>query len=238
MSGISSKLHKTGIYLHDIFFEFLSNEYQLLDYIEGTGNQYINTRYTYDSTNLTYKIESGWEMTSLNTTYQGPYGAYTNEQSKCFRIIRGGSNTIFWSYCNNQAGASTRGTYNVSTIYSRYDTVHTSEGVTYNNSNFISHSSLAPNGTDTTSTFFIFAQATGSCVSNMKMYYFRLYDNNDLKLYFIPVKRKEDNAVGMYDLLSKTFFTSSTDTAFVAGPELQYCSIFQDHTLSKQFIEI
>jgi len=238
MSGISSKIYKNGIYLHDNFFEFLSENYVLLDYIEGTGTQCINTTYPYNSTNLTYKIEAGWEMTALNTTYQAPYGAYIDESSKCFRIIRAGSNARFWSYCNNKAGSSTRGVYDVSTIYARYDTVQTSEGVLWNNTDFISHASLAPNGSNTTSTFFVCSQTIDSCISKIKMYYFRLYDNDEIKIYLIPAKRKSDSVAGMFDLVSKTFFTSSTDTAFVAGNELDHCSIFQDHTLANSFIEI
>ena len=37
---------------------------------------------------------------------------------------------------------------------------------------------------------------------------------------YIPCIRKLDNTVGMYDLISKTFFTSITTNKFIAGPNV------------------
>ena len=38
---------------------------------------------------------------------------------------------------------------------------------------------------------------------------------------YVPARRLSDNAVGFYDKVSKTFFASATETAFVDGPEVE-----------------
>ena len=53
-----------------------------------------------------------------------------------------------------------------------------------------------------------------------KIYGAKMIYNNVLMRDFIPVKRKTDNAVGLFDLVTKEFYPSNTSTPFVAGPIL------------------
>ena len=45
---------------------------------------------------------------------------------------------------------------------------------------------------------------------------FWIKNNGNYKMYLIPCKRKSDQKVGMYDTISKTFFTSARND-FIAG---------------------
>jgi hypothetical protein len=49
-----------------------------------------------------------------------------------------------------------------------------------------------------------------------RIYYVEVKNNSTYKRIFIPAKRLSDAAIGMYDLITQTFYTSS-NTAFTAG---------------------
>jgi hypothetical protein len=50
-----------------------------------------------------------------------------------------------------------------------------------------------------------------------KMYMFRVYGEDGLLRDFIPAKRKSDGAIGMYDSVTKGFFTNIGNGSFTAG---------------------
>ena len=49
---------------------------------------------------------------------------------------------------------------------------------------------------------------------NGRFYYFKVPN----KIHLVPAKRNSDNAIGMYDKVSGTFFTNAGTGTFVAGP--------------------
>ena len=48
----------------------------------------------------------------------------------------------------------------------------------------------------------------------------KLYNANGLAYNLIPCYRKSDNAIGMYDTVSKTFYGNSGTGTFEKGPEV------------------
>lgn len=192
----------------------LPKEYEKLEYIEGTGTQYINTTYPYNSSINTYRIECDWQFTGVNTNYQAPYGAYVGENNACFRIIRGNSNTVLWTYSHSKAGGGVRHTLN-GDIFQRFKTIHTCTYVTYNGVKYALTN--ATSGNASTSTFYVMAQGVNSCVSKIKMWYFKIFESDILKLCLIPAKRKSDNVIGMYDIVSGQFFTNSGTGSFTGA---------------------
>jgi hypothetical protein len=79
-----------------------------------------------------------------------------------------------------------------------------------------------PSAFTTAKTITLFARWDGSNFSKGKsaIYSFRMWDNNVLVRNFIPAKNSS-NVVGMYDTVSKTFFTNAGSGSFTAGPVLQ-----------------
>ncbi|MBQ6011811.1 MAG: hypothetical protein IJL23_01695, partial [Alphaproteobacteria bacterium] len=69
----------------------------------------------------------------------------------------------------------------------------------------------------------VFGGNTGSPVgsSGIRIYALSIKENDSLKRNFIPARRNSDNVVGMYDTVSKTFFTNAGTGSFVAGPVAQ-----------------
>ena len=73
----------------------------------------------------------------------------------------------------------------------------------------------------TTRTFMIYANnstGTGNRILNGKIYLAKLSINGDLKRNFIPARRDSDGKIGMYDMVSRTFFTNAGTGEFIAGP--------------------
>lgn len=56
--------------------------------------------------------------------------------------------------------------------------------------------------------------------SPIRCHYLEIYDGNRQIAHFIPVQRDSDGEVGMYDFVSKTFFTNAGTGEFVPGPEV------------------
>ena len=54
--------------------------------------------------------------------------------------------------------------------------------------------------------------------SAIRVMYAKAWENNDTKFNLIPARRNSDNALGMYDTVSGTFFTNAGTGEFTAGP--------------------
>ena len=50
-----------------------------------------------------------------------------------------------------------------------------------------------------------------------KIYFLKMKENGMLVRDFIPVKRKSDGVIGMYDLVGRKFYTSPNGVAFTGG---------------------
>ena len=59
--------------------------------------------------------------------------------------------------------------------------------------------------------------------SAARIYYYKLFDiNNNVVQDFIPARRDSDGELGMYDLVSNTFFTNAGTGEFIAGPVVYF----------------
>lgn len=47
--------------------------------------------------------------------------------------------------------------------------------------------------------------------------YYKMWSDNELVRYYIPVRRASDNAIGMYDLVGRQFYANDGSTAFTYG---------------------
>lgn len=61
---------------------------------------------------------------------------------------------------------------------------------------------------------------SGANGANVKLYYCKMRTNGALQRYFIPCYRKSDNVIGLYDLVTETFFTNSGTGTFTKGPNV------------------
>ncbi len=67
----------------------------------------------------------------------------------------------------------------------------------------------------------LFAYRTDRYHFNGKIYYFKWLDsNNELVQDLVPCYRKSDNEIGMYDLVSNTFYINAGTGTFIKGPDV------------------
>ena len=177
-------------------------DYIKLEYIKTSGSQVINTGIVPIST-------TKWELTIEITGTGGLNGMMKSNSSGSFII--GGSKTEATYYCNNGAsgygfgsGSAGKHKFIIKNGYQGYDDIqinshsYTTSGLT------LYIGALHPGWT-----------GTNNYISE-KIYRSTLYQGDTLVQDLIPVKRKSDNKVCMYDLVSNQFYIGSG--TFIAGP--------------------
>ena len=55
------------------------------------------------------------------------------------------------------------------------------------------------------------------------IYYFKIYDNGTLVRDMVPARRNSDGVLGLYDMVTNTFFTNNGTGEFIAGPDVVGC---------------
>ena len=84
------------------------------------------------------------------------------------------------------------------------------------------------------------------CVDGVTFYYVQVFDNGTMVRDYVPAKRDSDEAIGMYDRLSGTFYENQGTGAFIAGAvvthpaQLTYFANSEDATgsMESQFGEV
>lgn len=211
----------------------LPEGYTQLDYIESTGTQYIDTgRFSTPNT----KFEMDYISTKqLGDTFQCLFGSQNGNYTRRFYILLGSAKNnvqlqfphdndhplfmqndgTFTSIQKNtdvivNAGEKNKIIFdniNRSVTIGQYTSVSTSTyEILPSNHNILI---LAKNDNTTPTSNF----ATG------KLYRFKWYENNVSTMDFVPCKNAS-NVVGLYDLVSQTFFGNAGTGDFVAGNEV------------------
>ncbi len=192
-----------------------SSGFTQLQYIENTGTQWIDTGITTPASNST--------VTKFEANV-----AYVLSASNQRNFIAGYKDYAHGHYCefkDNKFG------FNGSTgYYSPTLTAETPYDVTMqiNGSNNV-QLGINIDGTNYTKSFteyqgdtmgqFVLFMLDSSFISKgLRMYSAKLTINNTLVRNFIPAQRNSDGAIGVYDTVSRMFFTNSGTGTFTAGP--------------------
>ena len=188
--------------------------YSLLEYIQSTGTQYINTDYIPSTQNVTYAFSAqaqsntGIERHPSRMAcgriqfYQLPDELWhIFEQSPPF------SQTT--SYATNQkTDVVINNNYGANTL-----------SISINNTNLQTGATPRSNACPTGIVLFAHSN-TGSYSFIGKMYYYKIYDNGVLAFNAVPVRRNTDGAIGMFDTVSGTFLQNSGTGDFIPGPTI------------------
>ena len=180
--------------------------YTKLNYIQGNGAQYINTEFIPDQdVKIEVNYDFKWELNSGQ--FVPLYG--NTDMYASFRP----SYTLFYvkfgTYSNNYSG-------------SNYPT-----GILAQNKNVFTFSPsgrrIVPTNNDFTSTtpIYIFnvCNANGGLTYTystdyFKVYYFKIWNGEELVRDFIPYKRDLDEKIGLYDLVNNVFYSSASEYDF------------------------
>ena len=188
--------------------------YTRLEYIETSGTQYINTGIAQDT--LNFQVDMAVSYADATTRYlfgvsssspmyfgraASSYGA-TFEQNQAYTSLSSGVDTrVNLNWGKNDADNKMK---LVVTIGDQTETLISSQNGSVTNKNFVL---VANNGSSINS------------VLKGRIYYVKIYKSGSLVFYGIPA-RNSSNVVGMYDTVSKSFFTNSGSGTFGAGPDL------------------
>lgn len=185
------------------------DSYEILEYIESSGTQYIDTLFKHNQ-NTRYIID--YDLLS-HVDWYNLFGS--NGGAK-------GTNKLMFVGLNNSSkyyahyGSGSYGNFNVTTT-GRH-TIDFNKNVlkiddvsyTYSSQTFTSEYNC------------IIFGATGysgkpSGFTSMKLYSFKVYDNGTLVRDFVPAKRNSDNAIGLFDNINKKFYGNAGTGTFIAG---------------------
>lgn len=195
----------------------LPSEYQEVEYIENTGTQYIITDLLFPKELENPKIEWGFMQIAVPSGDNMIFGYWS-------------SGSIYYEVYN-----STTLSY-ASIGKNHYDRISNSNltkdmfiaGVMTKETMYLNEYSYATNAEDTIDqsvrpmAIFAWNSSSGRTYTNKgaRIYYLRFYDGNTKMADYVPCYRKSDGEIGMYDTVTKTFYTNAGTDTFLKGADI------------------
>lgn len=191
----------------------LPEEYQQLEYIITDGFQTIDTNY---KPNNNTRIITKFQYASA-TTDKSQYNTLFGILSPSISDVAYNIRQFDYGYTRASYNTSRDITLDQSLNNSNLHVVDFNKNLLYLDGNLLKTFNEGVFQANTN--LFIFndrknIESTGKTGGKMKMYYFIIYENNNIIRNFIPCYRKSDNTIGLYDLINNSFYTNS-NTAFI-----------------------
>jgi hypothetical protein len=188
-------------------WEEFDSAYERLEYIQSDTQSYINTGF---ASSGPYQIDCDMEATSAKSNYW--FGQTQNSSGMMYNGFY--STKLEFNWLTITPESSLRRTMTQRLVGDGSNVDITINGVTYN---------VATGTNGAGGDFYIFACRTNAgafrhYAESIKLYSFRIHANRADIRNFIPVKRKSDGAVGLYDLVTKNFYANAGSGSFTAGP--------------------
>ncbi|MBQ9540113.1 MAG: hypothetical protein IJU89_01670 [Alphaproteobacteria bacterium] len=179
----------------------LPSGYTQLEYIQSTGTQYIDTG-IYLASNMVVVVKAEQTGTSGNI-----FGYTQGDSGRWMLSLNATTSTAtLYSDKTNVVGSFSSMPVEI--------TCNMGTGITVNGitTNFTeSATRTAP------ATAWLFKAQGSSATPSGRIYYFKIYQNNNLIMNLVPAKNSS-GVVGLYDFVSGQFFTNSGTGEFIAGP--------------------
>ena len=195
----------------------LPSEYQEVEYLESTGTQYIQTDYTpqnHDEIVCDFtitKVISGLEYLCLFSAGTGQYQLIVllaNDTT--------GSQRVEGAYYKYFATGTAQNFYFYPSVNNFYRFVINSDGFASCNGYSIQSQYKGTLNTNLR----IMRRANGDANFVGRIYKFELSNDGEGRINLIPCYRKADSKPGMYDLVTKQFFTNAGTGEFLVGPDV------------------
>lgn len=192
----------------------LPSEYKQVEYIESTGTQYIDTGI---KLNQDSKIITEIQLTNNGSQPSSVFGSRTSATENNFECVSSSSSNVgiridFQNYETNRLTTEFNNEKNYILISK------TLMQIGENTKRYIYYTDF-----ETPSNCYIF-YVSGENIygqkAKMRLYNFKIYQNDVLIKDFIPCYKKINNEIGLYDLVSNTFFTNAGTGEFIAGGDV------------------
>lgn len=198
--------------------------YEMLNYIEATGTQYIDTGYNVEYT-LPFAVEFDYQsLKQSGTSFQALFGLTVEDSASLgININIFSANNVAYNYIGGTPEHGGGGTitsaviaYGSRDIWKLNRTEFSIKGT--NNYSFVPATTIdylrnrIP---------YIFARNQNNlearALATGRIYYCKMWYNNDLVRDFVPVKRRSDGAIGLYDKVTDAFFGNAGTGSFIGG---------------------
>lgn len=220
----------------DEFYEELYSGYDVLEYIESTGTQYVDTGYVTTSTDYTYELDMTPTKIGGFYSYMGFMASGTTPRAGIHEY-----SNVFMLGANATTNSSVAPVVNERVVLKG----HFKSGAQklYKNGTLIASNSTSFNHSANTLSTHIFGRnySSGRNLTSIKLYSAKIYEGSTLVRHYIPARRQSDNALGLYDILTDTFCANSGSGTFTSGPAItnKSASIYEDmHVSGREIIEI
>lgn len=187
----------------------LPDEYQQVEYIEGTGTQYISIDYIASSIT---KAKGRFQITNIEKA-GFIFGSRSPSTDLAYTLNWGGG--LPYKYYNSYRVMflTTKEIDNeVHTFYKNKNELYVDGELlnTATEADFVTPQKMS-----------IFACNNGDSVgyypAMVKLFNLQFYDEEELKIDLIPCYRKSDNEIGLYDLVNEVFYTNLGTGEFLKG---------------------
>lgn len=188
------------------------SEYQIVDYLESTGTQYIDTGYIPNNATKVELVISGVSKDSFAmSTGTWFIGARQGYLQRAFGFYYDPSKSKFYfAFGNAMPSASYTTLYNTQKQLTVSGAGMFADGVKVVGATASSFTAPVP--------LVLFAlNNNGSVISHTryKMHSCKIWEGEVLKKDFIPCYRKSDGKPGMYDIITQEFFTNAGTGEFI-----------------------
>lgn len=185
----------------------LISSYERMEYIESNGSSYIDTG-IYGSNLLDIEISISYSTMGSAVFF---LMSRVSPKERTYGVVEQPNSLMRFDYYNN--------TNNIDDFINKRITIRKSGLDIYVNNKF--NQRLYEGKFTTPSTLLMFGILQGSIVNATpaggKIYFLKMKENGMLVRDFIPVRRKSDGVIGMYDLVGRKFYTSPNGEAFTGG---------------------
>lgn len=183
----------------------LADGYSVIEYIEATGTQYIDTLVSGGSA-ASYEIS--FNPLTNRVSYEHYFaGANTTSTSQVPKLYYISGGVVAQAIKNSDITLS-----NMSTdVVVKYN----SDGTLYANN--VLKSTVSNTGWGDMTWWLCNSHSEPNLASSMRLYYLKMWTDDTLVRDFIPVIRNSDSTVGLYDLVNGEFYTNSGTGEFLYG---------------------
>ncbi len=192
----------------------LPDEYQQVEYIASTGTQYINTNFIPDGNTI---VKASYQRNTIDSNRYYLFGCY-GSGGNLGRLQFSYGETSFIGYGNAYTDTITNITLN-SAIHEIY-----MEKGSFKIDGEEKYSGSWVDSTTTKQLYLFACNANGSVnetyMGSMRIYNFKIYSGESLVRDFIPCYVKEDNKVGLYDLIEGKFYANDGTGDFERGEKI------------------
>jgi hypothetical protein len=196
----------------------LPHEYQEVEYIESSGTQRIDTWIA--PTDIKFWILWKFRITNMATSVLIDLSNTTSTDNKRYWFQFNGSNSKpQWSWIMYQQRWEDNWTINTSTDYEFSYNYNWNASFTIN---WITKTWI-PTWSATMPNWNIFCQNCNWSYQRFftgRLYWLKIYHNEDLVRDFVPCYRKSDGVIWMYDLVNNQFYTNAWTWDFTKGPNV------------------